>query len=398
MGNLPFDASWSMDASWSDLLGHAPDGESLVLGLMSGTSLDGLDCCLSRITHSSKLPWSFEIVQAVTYPYPPEWQERLRLSPNLLPAELMALDADLGRLWGKWVMDFLDKFRLRNPRHAGQAGQTPQPLLIASHGHTVCHNPASGYSLQIGSAAHLHAITGLPIVHDYRRGDIALGGQGAPLVPMGDALLFGDYEACLNLGGIANISWGPKPTLEAIPIRHACDLTFCNTALNFFASLAGLSMDTDGHLAAQGERQEELLERWSSAAWYRHQGSRSLDTATFQTQFWASDMVERFTPQDLCYNWCLHLAQVLERSIQGIAKGQTGTILISGGGASHPVLLHCLQQKSDWHLIQAEPMVRDFKEALIFGLLGLLHHLKLPNVLACSTGASANHRSGILCG
>ena len=384
--------SWSLDAPWSQMLAHAPEGESLVLGLMSGTSLDGLDCCLARITHGRQLPWRYEIVEAVTFPYASDFQERLRFSPSLLPDDLMALDAELGMLWGKWVMDFL------NEAHEGHPRRTERPLLLASHGHTVCHRPGSGYSLQIGSAFHLHAITGFPVVHDFRNGDIARGGQGAPLVPMGDALLFGDYHACLNLGGIANISWGPKPTVEEAPLRQACDLTFCNTALNFFASLAGLSMDTDGQLAAQGKRQEELLDRWSSAAWYQHQGARSLDTAAFQAQFWDTALAERFSPQDLCYNWCLHLADVLERSIRSIAEGQEGKILVSGGGAAHPVLLRCLQQKSDYLLVQAQPMVQDFKEALIFGLLGLLHYFNLPNVLGCSTGTSANHRSGIRCG
>lgn len=384
--------TWPLDAPWSKCLAQAPEGESLVLGLMSGTSLDGLDCCLARIAHGRQLPWPYEIVEAVTFPYSPDFQERLRLSPSLLPDDLMALDAELGLLWGRWVLDFLNKDRVGNPH------RTERPLLLASHGHTVCHRPGSGYSLQIGSAAHLHAITGLPVVHDFRNGDIALGGQGAPLVPMGDALLFGDYDACLNLGGIANISWGPKPTVEEAPLRHACDLSFCNTALNFFASLAGLSMDTDGHLAAQGQRQEELLGRWSSAIWYRQQGARSLDTAAFQAQFWDTALADRFSPQDLCYNWCLHLAEVLERSMSPVAKTQAGKILVSGGGAAHPVLMHALQQNLDWHLVQAEPKVRDFKEALVFGLLGLLHHLELPNVLGCSTGSPANHRSGILCG
>lgn len=377
-----------LDASWSQLLAHAPQGESLVLGLMSGTSLDGLDCCLVRIIHSKQLPWHFEILDAVTYPYSPDFQERLRQSPCLLPAEFMVLDAELGILWGNWVMDFLNKYRQKNPNLA------ERPLLLASHGHTVCHSPNSGYSLQIGSAAHLHIITGLPIVHDFRNGDIALGGQGAPLVPMGDALLFGDYQACLNLGGIANISWGPKPTLNAAPIRQACDLTFCNTALNFFASLAGMDMDADGQLATQGQRQQGLLEHWSSAVWYQNQSTRSLDTAAFQEQFWASDLNGRFNPQDLCYNWCLHVAEVLERTTRTISKDHPGKILVSGGGAAHPVLMSSMQQKSNLLLIKAEPMVQDFKEALIFGLLGLLHHLNLPNVLGHSTGASANHRSG----
>jgi anhydro-N-acetylmuramic acid kinase len=385
---------WLLDTPWSQVLNHAPDGESLVLGLMSGTSLDGLDCCLARIAHSANLPWCFEMVHADTYPYPVEWQERLRQSPCLLPTELMALDTDLGVLWGKWVLDFLEKYRLSNPGQAGQSGQASQPLLIGSHGHTVCHNPASGYSLQIGSAAHLHAITGLPIVHNFRNGDIARGGQGAPLVPIGDALLFGDYHGCLNLGGIANISWGPAPTIDKAPFRQAFDLTFCNTALNFFASLAGLSMDADGRLAAQGEPRDELLERWSSASWYQIQGARSLDTTAFQEQFWTTGLSDRFTPQDLCYNWCLHLAQVLEPVISKISGGQPGKILVSGGGTAHPVLMRCLQHKSDLLLIQADPMVRDFKEALIFGLLGLLHYFNLPNVLGHSTGADFNHRSG----
>lgn len=383
---------WPLDAPWSQLLDQSPDGESLVLGLMSGTSLDGLDCCLAHIAHGPRLPWSYEIVDAFTYPYTTEWQERLRRSPRLLPAELMALDADLGVLWGQWVLDFLEKSLRRNTL------PVRQPMLIASHGHTVCHNPDTGHSLQIGSAAHLHAISGLPIVHNFRNGDIALGGQGAPLVPMGDALLFGDYQACLNLGGIANISWGPKPTLDQAPFRQAFDLTFCNTALNFFASLAGMSMDTDGKLASEGKLRGELLEHWSSATWYQIQGSRSLDTATFQEQFWATELSDRFTPQDLCYNWCLHIAEVLGPVISKISEGQNGQILVSGGGTAHPVLMRCLQQKADLPLIQAEPMIQDFKEALIFGLLGLLHHFSLPNVLGHSTGSKYNHRSGVRIG
>ncbi|MBM3936647.1 MAG: hypothetical protein FJ343_05810, partial [Sphingomonadales bacterium] len=133
---------------------------------------------------------------------------------------------------------------------------------------------------------------------------------------------------------------------------------------------------------------------WSSAVWYQNQSTRSLDTAAFQEQFWASDLNGQFNPQDLCYNWCLHVAEVLERTTRTISKDHPGKILVSGGGAAHPVLMSSMQQKSNLLLIKAEPMVQDFKEALIFGLLGLLHHLNLPNVLGHSTGASANHRSG----
>lgn len=379
---------WPLDTPWSSILAQIPHGESVVLGLMSGTSLDGLDCCLARIVHSPALPWQFEILDALTYPYPQDLQKQLRQSPKLSPPELMALDVQLGKLWGEHVLDFLHKHHQKNPH------EIMRPLLIASHGHTVCHHPSSGYSLQIGSAAHLNALTGIPVLYDFRSGDIATGGQGAPLVPIGDAMLFGDYDVCLNLGGIANISWGPQPDPASAPWRKACDLTFCNTALNSFASLAGLNMDKDGQLASQGSEQPGLLDIWSSATWYQTHGARSLDTSTFQHQFGTQALYSQYSPQDLCYNWCLHVADVLGNTLQTISSRQKGKVLVSGGGAAHPVLMNCLQQNSTLTMLKAENTVMEFKEALIFGLLGLLHHLGVPNVLGMSTGASFNHRSG----
>lgn len=367
-----------------ELLKDLNVGEAVVLGLMSGSSLDGVDLCLARIGYGPQRPWAYRILFARTLPYPAELQERLRQASQGTRVDLSNLDVELGQWWGREILGFLDSFR--------SSGGEDVPLLLASHGHTVDHNPQRGYTYQIGHPAWLHTLTGLPVIHDFRSADVALGGQGAPLVPMGDALLFGNYQACLNLGGIANLSW------EENGVRRACDLTFCNTALNRFAQRAGMAMDRDGILSQNGRLLPEVLQAWDAAPWYRETGARSLDTATFEQQFEPVTLAGDYAPADLCYTWCEHSARVLAQALNacsdGSDTGKNGQILVSGGGAAHPVLLRSLAQKTIWTPLVADSELRDFKEALIFGLLGLLHTLDLPNVLGSGTGAPFHHRSG----
>jgi anhydro-N-acetylmuramic acid kinase len=381
------------------MLEQVPTGNAVVLGLMSGTSLDGLDLCLTRILYGSDLPWSFEILHASTAAYPEHWKQRLLQGPSLKAGELGQLDAELGRYWGELIAAFMREGRSINH-------DLPDPVLIASHGHTLCHRPDAGHTLQIGSAAYLHALTHLPVVYDFRSLDLALGGQGAPLVPAGDALLFGQYDACLNLGGIANLSWSEGTG------RAACDLTFCNTALNFFALRTGLGMDLDGQLALKGRPQPELLDFWAGAPWYRLRGARSLDSSLFAAEFLKEGILEAYSPEDLCHNWCLHLASVVSDNLHRAGRAdhphragradhphRAGradhpSILVTGGGAAHPFLIRSLQAALPHRVHVPDPTLRDFKEALIFGLLGLLHHLRLPNVLGQSTGSAWNHLSG----
>jgi len=367
-----------------DLVKDLKAGEAVVLGLMSGSSLDGVDLCLARFGYGPQRPWTYRILSARTLPYPAELQERLRHSPQGTRSELSQLDVELGQWWGHEIVAFLESYR--------QSGGEEAPILLASHGHTVDHRPERGYTYQIGHPAWLHALTGLPVIHDFRSADVALGGQGAPLVPMGDDLLFGHYQACLNLGGIANVSW------ENNGVRKACDLTFCNTALNRFAQRVGMAMDRDGILSENGRLLPDVLQVWDAAPWYRETGARSLDTATFEQQFEPITLTQSYDPGDLCYTWCEHSARVLAKALDACSGPsdlrKNGQVLLSGGGAAHPVLLRCLSQKTKWSPVVAEAELRDFKEALIFGLLGLLHALGRPNVLGSGTGAPYHHRSG----
>ena len=366
------------------MLGHVQAGEAVVLGLMSGSSLDGVDLCLARFGYGPTRPWSYKILKSRTVPYDEVFQERLRRAPMAARQELLDLDVDLGRWWAHEISRLLQDTPPSGPHDA--------PCLVASHGHTIDHRPDRGYTYQIGNPAWLHAMTGLPVVHDFRSADVALGGQGAPLVPMGDALLFGNYNACLNLGGIANLSW------EEQGLRKAFDIAFCNTPLNRFAQRAGLSMDRDGVLSQKGRLIPELLSAWDAAPWYQQTGARSLDTATFEEQFEPPTQQQAYLPEDLCYTWCVHWAGVTAKALDACNESShnngRGRVLVSGGGAAHPMLLRCLSERTTMEIVIAEPELRDFKEALVFGLLGLLHQLELPNVLGSGTGCPYNHRSG----
>jgi anhydro-N-acetylmuramic acid kinase len=200
---------------------------------MSGTSLDGLDIALCKFFFEEG-KWKYEIIAAVTTPYDHLWQERLYHAHELSALALAALNVEMGKLHGQWVKDFIEK-------------HDAHPEFIASHGHTIFHQPQQSFTVQIGSAPHIATACGIPVIADFRTTDVALGGQGAPLVPIGDLLLFSEYEACLNLGGVANVS-----LKEGSGIR-AFDICICNMALNYLASQRGLGYDEEGRLASQGQ-------------------------------------------------------------------------------------------------------------------------------------------------
>jgi anhydro-N-acetylmuramic acid kinase len=210
-----------------------------VIGLMSGTSLDGLDiayCVFQNVTSG----WKYSIQHAMTLRYPAQWLSRLSQAHTLTGQDLMALDADYGAYLGKAVKDFSGK-------HAVKAD------LVASHGHTVFHQPRKGFTTQIGNGYSLHAACSLPVICDFRMQDVALGGEGAPLVPAGDKLLFHEYDVCLNLGGIANLS------VDVNGKRLAFDICFSNMGLNHLAAEAGKKYDKNGALAAQGSVNGKML-------------------------------------------------------------------------------------------------------------------------------------------
>ena len=211
------------------------------VGLMSGTSLDGLDLVAAEFWQTED-KWEFNIVSAKTIPYSSEWQSWLSNSPTLSGEKLIELHTKYGRFLGNEIKQFINKTDF-------------EPDLIASHGHTVFHQPEKGFTYQVGNGADIAAITGITTVCDFRTGDVALGGQGAPLVPVGDKLLFTEFDFCLNLGGFANISF------EKNSHRIAFDICPVNIILNIFAEKQGVRYDKDGELGRIGKIEMKLLEK-----------------------------------------------------------------------------------------------------------------------------------------
>ena len=218
------------------------------IGMMSGSSLDGLDIALVRFQEEGG-KYAFQILQDETLPYPEYWTKQLSEAFHKQPEDLVQLDKDYGKYLGEQVLAFAKKHNV-------------QPEFVASHGHTIFHKPEQHYTLQIGDGEALAKACGFTIINDFRSEDVSKGGQGAPLVPIGDKLLFGDYEICLNIGGIANVSYDEDGK------RIAYDLCIANQALNYLAQMKGLPYDRDGQLARSGEVDIDLLKRLNKHPFY----------------------------------------------------------------------------------------------------------------------------------
>ena len=333
------------------------------IGLMSGTSLDGLDVAYCSFAWGER--WHFEILAAETIAYSDEWRERLSKAHALSGLELTALHVDLGKLHGDWVNQFVRQHQL-------------QPNFIASHGHTVFHQPERGITLQIGSAPHIAAATGVDVVSDFRSMDVALGGQGAPLVPIGDVFLFGEYPLCLNLGGIANVSVKHSLQIEAY------DISLCNIALNHFADKLGFAYDAEGKLARSGSVDQSLLEALNALAFFHQPAPKSLGK-----EFW----IDSFLPvlESFGVSECDALRTITEHvAIQigaATSSDEQGRMLITGGGAHNSFLIERIAAYTRHELVVPERPIVDFKEALIFAFLGVLRMNHQPNALTTVTGA-----------
>ena len=354
-----------------------------VLGLMSGTSLDGLDIALCDF-HFAEGRWHVETLAAETSTYTEAFRTQL-LQAMTLPGEaLTALDRSFGAFQGKAVAAFLQK-------HALQAD------LVSAHGHTVFHNPAQGYTLQIGNGAALHAACGIPVVCDLRSLDVALGGQGAPLVPLGDALLYPDYQGCLNLGGIANISLvHPTHTI-------AFDICAVNMALNLFAEKTGKAYDAGGQMARGGVFIPALAEALDALPFYTKPYPKSIGREWVEAS--VLPLIEPYLHtadiKDLMHTYTLHAAGQIARELNlNTAHLPAAAILVSGGGAFHEFLIEQIRLRSDKQLSIVVPDAHtiQFKEAIIFAFLGLLRMLNLTNTKSTVTGASEDCVSGAVYG
>lgn len=343
-----------------------------VIGLMSGTSLDGLDIACCTFTRDDQ--WRFDLQEAATISYDDTWRNRLRDAHNLSGLELAQLHVDLGKLHGAWVNEFISQ-------HSVQVD------FIASHGHTIFHQPGRGLSHQIGSAAHIAAVTGVDVIADFRTTDVALGGQGAPLVPMGDLWLFGNYPMCLNLGGIANVSVKESLHMEAF------DIGLCNIALNHFAEKLGVAYDRDGALAKAGTVNESLLEQLNSLDFFKQPAPKSLGKEFWIREFLPVVEYSLVNAHDALRTITEHIAIQIAGALR---QRESGEILATGGGAHNTFLMERLAAHTQHHVVVPDKKIVDFKEALIFAFLGALRMAGEPNALASVTGAKRDSVGGAI--
>ncbi len=344
---------------------------------MSGTSLDGLDiaACEFWYTDKEKTEWAYKIASAECFEYDAEWKQKLGTAHTLSGAELIALDKAYGQYIGEQVKAFL---RL----HGFQAD------LIASHGHTIFHDPARQISFQLGHGAAIHAETGIGTVCDFRSVDVSLGGQGAPLVPVGDSLLFGSYTACLNLGGIANISYAQGSN------RMAYDICGCNLILNMLAQEKGLEYDKGGRLASTGKVNAALLDGLNNWAYLQKSPPKSLDKETMLAELKPVLQMHEMTTADKLATVCEHIAIQMSNATSIL----NGNILVTGGGALNDYLISKIENKCKMKVVVPEKNIVAYKEALVFAFLGLLRAQGNNNVLASVTGAKRNNLGGALYG
>jgi anhydro-N-acetylmuramic acid kinase len=343
--------------------------ETTAIGLMSGSSLDGLDIALVRFQEEED-KYHFQILQAETLPYPEYWTHQLSEAFHKQSEDLVQLDKDYGKYLGEQVLAFAKK-------------HNAAPDFVASHGHTIFHRPEEHYTLQIGDGQELAKACGFTVINDFRSEDVSKGGQGAPLVPIGDKLLFGEYEICLNIGGIANVSYDEDGK------RIAYDLCIANQALNYLAQMKGLPYDRDGELARSGQVDMNLLKRLNKHPFYGQFPPKSLGREFFEAN--QKELLQGLSMPDLLATFVEHIALQIALGVSHLPKGK---ILVTGGGARNKYLMERLQARTSHEVVIPDKMTIDYKEALVFAFLGLLRLEGKTNVLASVTGAESDSCSG----
>lgn len=351
--------------------------ELRIVGLMSGTSLDGLDAadCIFRKDEQGK--WTYELLWCETVKFTEDLVKRLENVSSAHAPSLALLDYDLAVFYSDCVNDLLVAHKVDKTKIDA----------IASHGQTVFHQPAKGYTTQIGNPAVLAVKTGIPVIGDFRTKDILYGGQGAPLVPIGDKYLFDELaDAFLNIGGFTNISFTKNG------VTRAFDISPGNLPLNKLARNRGLEYDRNGDLAASGEINYFLLDLLNQLPYYSSEGPKSLGTEWLEQEFYPMLKFDNNIENNLATvteHIAYQLAEVLKRE-------ELASVLISGGGARNLHLMNRLAHYYKGNILFPDKQLSDFKEAIIFGFLGALHLCGEPTNIPSVTGASKAICSGVL--
>jgi anhydro-N-acetylmuramic acid kinase len=357
------------------------------IGLMSGSSLDGLDIVFAEIQENGG-KWTYEILHADCYTYPGEWITKLKQATSLSALDYQLLHTEYGHYLGKQVNKFIDENELQY-----------KVALVASHGHTTFHIPVKKMTAQLGDGAAIAATTQLPVVTDLRSLDIAFGGQGAPIVPIGEKLLLSQYDLFLNLGGIANISASGEPPLGG----WGFDVCAANRVLNMLAADAGKEYDEGGKMAASGKTDDKLLEQLNALEYYKQAYPKSL-----ANDFGTDTVYPLIKRASLSVNNALrtyteHIAQQIKNAIMDVSNPksqiQNPKLLVTGGGAFNNFLIECIKDHLAAFNIEViipdEKLVK-FKEALIMALIGVLRWREETNVLSSVTGAARDSVGGAM--
>ena len=343
-----------------------------VLGIMSGTSLDGIDLAHINFTIKNNR-WSFTLHETETIAYNCNWLNKLKTAVDFSRTELEKLNEDYTLLLGNTIKSFIKKHQLINLD------------AVCSHGHTILHQPQNGYTLQIGNLPEIAEIVGVTVVCDFRVQDVKLGGQGAPLVPIGDRILFSEYDYCLNLGGFSNISF------EQNGKRIAFDISPVNTVLNFYANKLVLAYDDKGAIARSGESDLNLMEELDALAYYQKPFPKSLGFEFVKTVVLPLMESYDISIEDKMHTFVKHIAKQTAFAL----PERNGKMLITGGGTYNDFLLESMQNYlPEMSLVVPDAKTLEYKEALIFALLGILKLRKEVNVLSSVTGAKKDHSSG----
>lgn len=354
-----------------------------VIGTMSGSSMDGLDlvhCTLEEVAGQ----WTAQINQGACIPFNEHWEELLPRLHQLPALDLMLAHTAFGKWCGQQIAAFIEQHQFQHKVH-----------LIASHGHTVFHEPQRGLSFQIGDGAAIAAACQVPVVSDLRNMDVALGGQGAPIVPIAEKYLWSSYPFLLNLGGICNIS------INHLEHPIAFDVCPANRVLNSLAARMGHSYDAEGQFARRGQLLPELFEAFNALDYYQIQGPKSLNNSFGTETIMGVIMQAKGSTEDLLHTYCEHIAHQIAESLRHKANPlpNAARLLASGGGACNTYLMERIQTHlSPLGIIVegASPELIHYKEALAMALIGVLRWREENNVLASVTGASRDSIGGAL--
>ncbi|MDG1334260.1 MAG: anhydro-N-acetylmuramic acid kinase [Crocinitomicaceae bacterium] len=350
-----------------------------IIGLMSGTSMDGVDIAYTSFSQSEDKTWTHSVLATKTYPYTDNYIKALRDSVKFTAEQINMFDKHLGKYFGHMIEQFVDDFNLdKNEVDA-----------IASHGHTIFHQPQNGFTLQIGCGSTIASITGLKVINDFRTKDVIQGGQGAPLAPIGDTLLFSNKaNSFLNIGGFANLCINTHPVVAFdigpgnLPLNEYCQEHF-NTPY-----------DENGQFARSGSLNERMFDILNDIEYYAQPYPKSIGTEWLKDNF--SSLISSYgneSPRNVLHTMTRHIAYQIGRALN---ENTAKSVLITGGGAKNDFLIELIKEEFTGEVIIPNEQLIDYKEAIIFGLLGALYLAGEPNTISTVTGAKRAVRGGVL--